>query len=213
MSRVFVVLFALALLAPTPTQSQETLKAQMPSSCSLTPAQAPAIRGLKLGMSSEEILALFPESNQRPEIKAALANAESYPSFGVAHLYFQPSMYPAAWKDRFAGIDGIAVTLFDDHMSELQVSYAGQNSNPRGPFWPDVDRFIAKLSEAYRLPAARDWHQVGEAYKVLDCNGLNIEARTPGGTGAISLRSTKYLDKSRERAAEMEEKIRKEFRP
>lgn len=107
MSRVFMRLFSLILLASIPVGSQEPPKAQNASRCSLTPVQAPLVRGIKLGMRGEEILALFPESNQRPEVKAALGNAEDYPNYGVARLFFQPSMYPAIWKDRFAGIDGI----------------------------------------------------------------------------------------------------------
>ncbi len=76
-----------------------------------------------------------------------------------------------------------------------------------------MDDFIAKLSEAYALPAARDWRQGAQNYKVLECDGLDIESTTPNGSASVSLRSTKSFDTSRERAAEVEEKIRKEFRP
>jgi hypothetical protein len=179
----------------------------------LTAAQAPAIRGIKLGMSTEGILSLFPESGQKPEIKTALGNAEGYPHFGVARLSFQLSTYPTIAKDRFTGIDAVSVTVFDGRVAELLVNYAGRDSRPRGPFWPTVDDFIAKLSEVYALPGARDWLQAAQDYKVLKCNGLDIEAVTFGGSARITLRDTKYTDMSRERAAEDEEKIRREFKP
>lgn len=197
----------------TPAQPQASAQPQNTSKCSLTPSQAPAIRGIKLGMSGEEILSLFPESNQKPEIKTVLESSEGYPNYGLARLYFQPAMYPLIAKDRFAGIDGIGVTLFDGRVAELQINYAGRASHPRGPSWPNVDDFIAKLSEVYSLPAARDWRTVAQDYRVLECSGLSIEARTPNGTGSISLRGTKYFDTSRERAAEDKDKIRREFKP
>jgi hypothetical protein len=92
------------------------------SKCSLTAAQAPAIRGIKLGMSAEEIVSIFPGSSQRPEIKMALESSEGYPNYGVARLYFQLPTYPTVAKGRFAGIDGISVTLFDGRVAELQVN-------------------------------------------------------------------------------------------
>jgi hypothetical protein len=218
MSRIFMTMLAMALgaiagSAQTPAQPQAPVQPQNTSKCSLTPAQAPAIRGIKLGMSTEEIVSLFPGSRQRPEIKTALESSEGYPNYGVARLYFQPSTYPTVAKDRFAGIEGISVTLFDGRVVELWATYAGRDSRPRGPVWPNVDEFIAKLSEAYALPSARDWRQVAQDYKVLECSGLNIEATVPIGSGSVSLRATKFFDTSRERAAEDEQKIRREFKP
>ncbi len=218
MSRIFMTMLAMALgaivgSAQTPAQPQAPVQPQSNSKCSLTPAQAPAIRGIKLGMSTEEIVSLFPGSSQRPEIKKALESSEGYPNYGVARLGFQLLTYPTVAKDRFAGIDAVWVTLFDGRVAELRVNYAGLDSRPRGAVWPNVDDFIAKLSEAYALPAARDWRQGAQNYKVLECDGLDIEATTPNGSASVSLRSTKSFDTSRERAAEVEEKIRKEFRP
>jgi len=217
MSRVFMSMFAFVFAAVAtsmraPAQPQAPTQPQNPSKCSLTPAQAPTIRGIKLGMSTEEILSLFPESSQRPDIKAALVQADGYPNYGVARFYFRLSDYPSVAKDRFAGIDGISVTLLDGRVAELRVLYAGSNSRPRGPLWLNVDDFIAKLSEAYALPSARDWPLGSETDKMLKCNGLNIEASAQNA-GSIMLRSTDYIDISRERAAADEEKIRREFKP
>ena len=218
MSQIFMTMLAMALgaiagSAQTPARPQAPVQPQNTSKCSLTPAQAPAIRGIRLGMSTEEIVSLFPGSSQRPEIKTALESSEGYPHYGLATLDFQLLTYPTVAKDRFAGINGVSVTLFDGRVAELRVNYAGLDSRPRGPVWPNVDDFIAKLSEAYALPAARDWRQVAQDYKVLECSGLNIEATVPIGSGSVSLRATKFFDTSRERAAEDEEKIRREFKP
>jgi hypothetical protein len=210
-----LVLTAISQSPQTSSQSQTSARPQNHSTCSLTPGQAPAVRGIKLGMSVEQVLSIFPESSERPDVKQALGNSESYPTYGIAHLYFQMVMYPSLARDRFAGIDGIAITLFDGRVVELQIIYAGRNSSPRGPFWPNVEDFVSKLSEAYALPDARDWHQFGPGTKVLQCNGINLEANLMGGGAGFSfaLRTTKYLDTSKERGEEVEEKIRREFKP
>src|SRR5690242_2998343 len=140
MSRIFMTVFAIVLApiaesAQTPIQPQAPAQPQNTSKCSLTAAQAPAIRGIRLGMSTEEIVSIFPGSSQRPEIKMALESSEGYPNYGVARLYFQLLTYPTVAKDRFAGIDGISVTLFDGRVAELRVNYAGRDSRPRGPLW------------------------------------------------------------------------------
>jgi len=74
-----------------------------------------------------------------------------------------------------------------------------------------VDDFIAKLSEAFAFPAARDWPLGTQTDKMLKCNGLDIEASIQNA-GSVSLRSTSYVDISRGRAAADEEKIRREFK-
>jgi len=147
MSRVFMNVFAFVFVAVAASmqasaQLQVPAQPQNPSKCSLTPAQAPTIRGIKIGMSTEEILSLFPESNQRPDIKAALVQADGYPNYGVASLFFQLSGYPSLAKDRFAGIDGISVKLFDGRVAELRVYYAGPNS--RRPKFPSERSFMAE---------------------------------------------------------------------
>jgi hypothetical protein len=216
MSRPFMNMFVFVTVVASmqaPAQPQAPVQPQNPSKCSLTPAQAPTIRGIKLGMSTEEILSLFPESNQRPDIKAELVQADGYPNYGVARFYFRLSDYPSVAKDRFAGIDGISVTLFDGRVAELGVHYAGPNSRPRGPFWLNVDDFIAKLSKAYALPDARDWPLGSQTDKWLKCNGLDIEANVSQNGGSIILRSTAFMDIRRERAATDEENLRREFKP
>ncbi len=201
------IFVAAAGLAQTPAQNQN------PSTCSLTPAQSPSIRGIKLGMSTDQILSIFPESSQRPEIKAALGNAEGYPHYGVVRLSFKLSTYPSVAKDRFAGVQEISVVLFDSRVTELGVFYEGRDVHSRGPSWFNVDDFIAKLSEAFALAPARDWLQNGQNVKTLKCSGMEIEASIVIGGGSISVRNTGYKDVFKERVAADEEKRRSEFKP
>ncbi|HEX5086059.1 MAG TPA: hypothetical protein VFY40_28830, partial [Blastocatellia bacterium] len=56
-------------------------------SCKLTLAQAPVIRGLRLGMTSDELFAIFP-ANEREEFDRAqkLKSAELPPNYGFTNF-------------------------------------------------------------------------------------------------------------------------------
>jgi hypothetical protein len=223
MGRMFVTLLAFLFLAltelgQTPPLSQVSAhpqaKTENPATCSLTPAQAPAIRGIKLGMSTEELLALFPGSSYRPEIKQALATAEGYPNYGVVDLTFLPAGYADAFLRRFAGVRQIDGKLFDGQVAQFRIAYIGRESRPSGPLWHNVEEFVSKLSESLALPAARDWQANGETSKILKCNGFEIIASIYNeGGGDIMLRNTTYMDVKKGRAAVDEEKQRREFKP
>jgi len=139
MNRACATLFAVTLIALTPARSQEPAKSQsLP-----TPAQAPAIRGIKLGMSAQEILSLFPGSGERPDIKYALDHSEGFSNYGVATFSFHLKNHTPADKLRFAGVNILSVTLFDGRVAELWVDYTSREDHPSGPTWFNVDDFIA----------------------------------------------------------------------
>ena len=139
-------------LGQTPSQSQGQ------SNC-VTMIQSPAVRGIRLGMTAEEVFALFPGSSERLENRRAIEVAERSPYYGIANLYFQPSTYPSPAKERFAAIDSVLITLFDGRVTEVRVEYAGPNSSSKSPAWNNVDDFIAKLAEAFALPSAKYWFE------------------------------------------------------
>jgi hypothetical protein len=223
MSRMFLTTFAVLFLTqtglsqtPAPSQVSTHLPAKTgdPVTCSLTTAQAPAIRGIKLGMKTEELLALFPGSSEDFDIKHALATAAGYPNYGYARVQFQqPSVaYAAVFKERFAGINFITVTIFDNLIVEFYVLYAGTYAQP-APVWPKLDDFVAKLSESFILPDAQYWQPNSDTSKSLKCNGFEIITSNVNWQGSILLRSTTYMDVKKERAAVDDEKRRREFKP
>jgi hypothetical protein len=55
--------------------------------CSLGLAQAPSFRGLRLGMSTDEVTALFP--NHRESITEAIKTADQPARYGLASLHLQ----------------------------------------------------------------------------------------------------------------------------
>lgn len=163
-------------------------------------------------MKTEQILAIFPGSNNRPEIKNELDNAADPPNFGVARMYFNMSEYPAQAKERFAGIDSISITVFDGNVAEMRIEYLGPNSRPEGPGWPNLDEFISKLSEAFGLPKAEDWLWKPPS-KSLKCLGFEIVVSNPNYKGSISMRNADYVEAVRKRYTEEEERRRRKFKP
>lgn len=211
--RELIVKVALVLLTFPPAFSQTPGRPPSRPQCALSADQSPAIRGIRLGMSAEQVLALFPGSGERPEVKRSLSAAEGAPNYGVARLYFQPSTYPSPAKEKFAGIDSYLITLFDGRVTELTVRYNGNSSHPRGPFWKNVDDFVDKVAQTYKLPDARGWERRDSDEKVLTCADHQIVASTSGGVGEIRLFNSSYIEKVKERAAADEERLRREFKP
>src|SRR5262245_14564835 len=96
------------------------------STCKLTLAQAPVIHGLRLGMTSDELFAIFP-ANEREEFDRAqrLKSAELPPNYGYTNFQFSLSNY--ATKDRFTGISSITLGLFDRKVVTIDADYSNMH--------------------------------------------------------------------------------------
>src|SRR5713226_4824711 len=82
------------------------------SRCSLTEANSPGVRGLRLGMSTQEVLALFPGSAKRwakepKEIREAREKALAPASSEPVTLAFEPATDAA--RDHFTNVDSVSV--------------------------------------------------------------------------------------------------------
>jgi hypothetical protein len=152
-----------------PPASQEKPK------CDLTQAGAPDIKGLRLGMTPDQVLALFPGSGDDTEVRDALARPPS--QFGVSSFVIRPEKYRS--KEAFAGISQITFTLLDGRVSSFSVGY-------NGPEWPHVDKFVTKVSEGTSLPPVDQWDPyvgLDNQLKILKCVDFEIRvfAGGPGG--------------------------------
>jgi hypothetical protein len=159
----------------SPTQTNNVGGQDKPT-CQLTLAGVPDIKGLRLGMTPEQVLALFPGSSEDAEVRSNLSKPPS--EFGVSGFVVRPDKYQS--KDKFAGISQITFSLLDGRVSSFSLHY-------NGPEWPHVDNFVAKFVEGTNLPAVDQW----EAYvgmdnqlKILKCTDVEIRvfAGGPGGT-------------------------------
>ncbi|HEX8846816.1 MAG TPA: hypothetical protein VF791_19390 [Pyrinomonadaceae bacterium] len=162
----------------------------------LTMAQDPGVSGLKLGMTSEQVLALFPGSKDDKDVRFDLDRPPS--KFGVSGFTIRPQKYSS--KSKFDGISQIVLTLLDNRVSTLYVGYDG-------PLWEHVDEFVAKFSKGRNVPAADSW----EAYtgmdtqlKSLKCKDFEISLFAGGQNLSINyvqLRDLVALQKYKERRA------------
>ena len=205
MKRIIITFFAFALIT-TLSYVQATGQQPAASRCSLTESNSPGVRGIKLGMSTEQLLALFPGSSKRKEIKDALERAKTSASGEPVYLSFYPAI--DASGDRFAGVDSVSVGLYKGRVIDFNLQYVG-------PTWRNIDEWVGKLSETLNLPGAQEW-TVGpyeNPNKVLSCSGIQIEALIQGGGGSVRIRNADYLKGAEDRANAGEERKRRDFKP
>ncbi|MEP6707379.1 MAG: hypothetical protein ABJC05_07655 [Pyrinomonadaceae bacterium] len=163
--------------AQTPGQTSNAGQQEKPS-CQLTSAQAPVLSGLKVGMTPDQVLALFPGAKDDPEVRSNLSRPPS--QFGVSSFVIRPGRYES--KEKFAGINQITFTLLDGRVSNFTIGY-------NGPEYSHVDKFVAKFTEGTSLPAADQW----EAYvgmdtqlKTLKCTDFEVSVFAGGQGGNLN---------------------------
>jgi hypothetical protein len=204
------VIAALMFLLPMATVAQTAGQQANDSTCTAAMARSLTIRGIHLGMTTDELLALFPGASENPELKPALENVQAPPKFGMTQFYVYPRAYST--RERFAGVGSIYVTLFDDRVASYSVLYEG---SPNGPAWNKLDEWIAKLSETLHLPGLGEWTQrsYDQTSKVLTCNGFQIVAGNQNRGGSISVSEENLDRKQQAREQAYQEKKRREFKP
>lgn len=188
-----------------------TIYSQTPAPCTLKPAQAPAVRGVKLGMKTEEMLALFPGSSDHDDIKAAISKPEGYPHFGVVEISISPGTY--ATKERFAGIAGYNFVVVDGRVGQYQVDYL---LPPAGPRWTRPEDFVTKIADAFKLPPVANWTTDPNIafWRILKCDGFQLKASTMNFQGSLTVSTTEapWMIQQQRQAA-FEENIRRDFKP
>lgn len=184
---------------PSPTQTTDPAVTDK-APCSLVTDQAPVINGLTLGMTPEQVLALFPGSKEDPEVSSDLSKPAS--QFGTSSFIIRPDKFES--KEKFAGISQITFTLLDRRVSRFYVGY-------NGPAWAHVDKFVAKFTEGTNLPAADAW----EAYvgmdtqmKTLKCTNFHIRIFAGGKGGNLNYVEIRDLD-AEKKLKEREDKAEK----
>jgi hypothetical protein len=151
---------------------------QEKTACTLKLLDAPVISGLKLGMTVDEILALFPGSKEDPELRSALSAPPG--RFGNSTFLITPSKYPSAAL--FREVSRLTFSLLDGRVSSFTISY-------NGPQWSHVDKFIEKFVEGKNLLPAAQWEPyagMDSQMKTLTCNGFSIRIFGAGEGGNLN---------------------------
>lgn len=199
MKQAISAIFIAVLGTLTLVQAQQTPPV---GKCSLTLAQAPQIRDVRLGMSSEEVLRLFPGSSDETYIRAQLSTADE--RFGIVRFSIPTTLLS---KPKFAGVNSLSVVFLDNRLSEYTFTYIGIE-------WKNVDDFISKFSEAFNLPRAETWEGSNlPSLKKLYCQGFEMWASASGGGSWIRIRIPETQQIVSDRQEAQKEKARKEFKP
>lgn len=151
---------------------QETVR------CTLKLAGAPAIKGVRLGMTADEVLALYPGSKDDPQVQALVRRPPG--QFGTSELLIIPSRY--APKDAPVEITQVNATLLDGRISTLNIGY-------NGPQFPHVDKFVEKLVAETGLPGLQEWDAyvgMDSQLKTLKCSDFEVRVFAGGKGGNLN---------------------------
>ena len=176
----------------TPSPIQDPTPATISGSkalCTLTTVQGPDINGVRLGLSNQQVLDLFPGSREDAEVSAS---AEKSTTLGVSNFALSPEKYGAG--KNFVGINRFTFNFLDKRLTSFTVGYSG-------PQWKSVDEFVKKFSEGKTLPPVEAW----EAYvgldtqlKTLKCDGFEISVFAGGEGGNLNYVQMKDLAAEKE---------------
>ena len=174
--------------------------------CSLTRAQSPEIRGVRLGMSTDKLAAVFSEDENHTSIDRAVKESKRVDNYGDARFTLHPNKEVA--NPNFSGVNWVGIEILDEHVASFQVSYVG-------PEWNNVDEFIAKVADAFHLPTGSVWASANEYQKSLMCDGFVLSAFVTKGSNnpILSVGDTSTRKLVSERREAVKEKERRAFKP
>ena len=123
--------------------------------CQRSISEAPAISGLKIGMSSDEVQLLLGSNTKIKPFKSGT---------GTIYLSFAEQAPPENLRD----IGTLWVRLFENRVYQVEAFYSDTAKTER------IESFLGELSTTYQIsPAA--W-QVKNNYATLDCGEFLIKA-------------------------------------
>src|SRR5438876_12209105 len=100
MKRIVIGFVSLALITIPAYLTVTSQPAQ--TRCSLTEANSPSVRGLRLGMTAEQVVALFPGSAKNKDMKPILDKAKS--NTGSVYVYLSFDSSTSSNKEKFADV-------------------------------------------------------------------------------------------------------------
>jgi len=212
MKRIIVTaLWALAGVCFVSAQSSN--ESPHKTECKLTVAQAPELRGFRLGMTEAQVVARLPEisfeaANEvgRAKLRLSFVDPENYPgrlySLDRGAKGVQPDSAAGTDEGRsylvdsskfpeFKGIKKIRIHLFDGRVAMLQVAYDDSVK------WHNPEEFAQTLSKTLGLPDGWQEGFDSENYrknKILVCENLLITAGLGGDSGDYRVGSQLSLE-------------------
>ena len=203
---VLVILFAADII---PARSSPRPGEEKP--CRVPVSKSPSVRGLRIGMSAAELLALFGRGDDA-QLRARLGGDKGPPRYGVESATFTVSDYPGV--KGLAGVSSVSVNLFDGRVFSFFINYAGPSQTLIEP-WGHVDQLIDKVAKAYNLPGASAWLPAdAQQRKELSCDGFTVIADIGSNCcPTLKLQAAYPKEQVEARARAAQEKAREDFVP
>jgi hypothetical protein len=139
-----------------------------PPKCSLTLAQAPELRGLRLGMNISEVKAKLPAISKDIDSKQE-------DKYGYFEVGYSPGSTWQLGKGRNYGlqeVENVYLEFLDGRLTCIAISYAQSRwENKDGV--PDAGQYSSYVSKLLKLPNAweGDWNR-----RILRCEGFELIA-------------------------------------
>lgn len=159
-----------AQMKPKSNATAPSMHLEREDACLLTPAQAPSVGGLRLGMNINQAQSLFPSLNVQPADEVGVISA----TLKGDALGRQPV------ESYLAGVETIALEFTNNRLSFIRVNYPVTNR------WESPDEFLAALSAKLNLRGTwkrfYDWENkdVRDTKELrdlaLECNGFRLSA-------------------------------------
>jgi len=154
------------------------------SPCTLTPQSAPSLRGLRLGMTYKQVVALYgpifsPLTASISRKKGIFVYA-TIP--GIESFYYMAR--PGRKISQFDGIHSILILIYDDSVFRVALNYQDGDL-----LWKDSYEFASLLSEKLGLPKD-SWVKGITGYENLKCNGFEMLATASRNAAAVYMTNT-----------------------
>ena len=202
MKKGLLMAMMIGLVSTVAAQTSNT--ASGTSECKLKLSQSPAIRGIRLGMTFDQVLAQIPGSEADSNLLAGL----SRDYFGSRNATVTPGNYANA-KEKFAGISSINLSFLDGRLLSFNVRY-------NGPEWRSSEQFVARVAEVLNLPGVGAWKARINNTLAVGCDGFEISVQTFGGSDSyIGIKDTTidFGKVVQDRVEVPKEKARRSFKP
>ncbi|MDQ3668074.1 MAG: hypothetical protein M3410_16185 [Acidobacteriota bacterium] len=179
---------ARAVVSQRPVGAQSTRAAGAGSDCQLPREGIPSLYGVKLGMSLEEVVSLFPASAGDANVRRALELSQSPDLAGPIRIVI--AAHKATNQD-LADVKQFFFQFRNRRLFSLHVDYL----SPQGE---SVDEFIDQRGHLLNLPVANTWEPVegnSLSSRYLICEGIEIRFYA-APAGSANLNSISLTDTS-----------------
>lgn len=140
-----------------------SIQSQKATPCALTLSQAPAVRGIKFGMTRDEIenllgIRFVGNTLSTEDREIGLSN--------VGFYRVLVNKYP----EQIDGVEAIQLRLFENKVYSFSLSFERSNN------WNNTEQFTSFVSESLNLP--KNWETAGSSVARMNCQGFRVEANS-----------------------------------